>query len=300
MNLYISKRHLEVFMEAARAGTMSAAADVLCVTQPAVSQSIAELEQQLGVRLFDRVKRRLSLTYAGEVFLDHVRRINSIFLEAGFRMEAIAELREERLRIGASMTIGSFMLPERLRTFSAAYPGIRAALVVDNTARIREGLLNNQLDMAVVEGPLEHPDLITRFLSRDPLCVVCAADHPWSTRNRITGDEIAAENFIMREEGSGTRHIIEGLFTRYGIEHSVGHIINNIEGIKKAVAVGLGITVLPAIAVADEVRRGDLAVLEMEGVDLSREFRYALHKDKVRSPVLKVWIEHLKENSIPE
>jgi LysR family transcriptional regulator, transcriptional activator of the cysJI operon len=294
MNLYISKRHLEVFLEVSRSGTMSAAADILCVTQPAVSQSVAELEQQLGVRLFDRFRRRLSLTYAGEIFLDHVRRINSIFLEAGFRMEAIAELREERLRIGASMTIGSFILPSRIRRFTEAYPGIRIGLVVDNTARIREGLLGNQLDIGVVEGPLEHPDLITRFLAVDPLCLVCSSNHPWSRTDMIDKSEIARENFIMREDGSGTRSIIESLFTRYGIDYSLGHTINNIEGIKKVVTAGLGVTVLPRIAVVDEIERGELSETYIEGIVLRREFRYAIHKDKTRYPVLAAWVEHLR------
>ncbi len=111
MDLYISKRHIEVFLKVNETGSMSRAAELLYVTQPAVSQSIAELEQQVGVPLFERLKRKIFLTYAGEVFLDHVRRIHALFLETGFRMEAVAGLKEERLRIGASMTIGSFTVP---------------------------------------------------------------------------------------------------------------------------------------------------------------------------------------------
>ena len=292
-NLFYTQRQLEIFLTLVECGSMTRTAEKLNMTQPAVSQCIAEMERNLGVRLFDRFRRRLSLTYGGEIFYDSVRRINALYLETGFQMEAVAGMQRERLRIGASMTLGSYILPDCLRNFSHRHPGIELEVMIDNTARIEAGLLDNRLDIAVIEGFLESPDLIRHDFRTDYLSLVCGPEHPWAGRNEVDAAELAEEPFILREEGSGTRARVEGLFNRHTVAYRPQHTVNSIEGIKKMVSAGIGIAALPRIAIQEECARGELCSFEIRNVELSRKFCYALHKDKGISPVLDAWIDSL-------
>ncbi len=163
---------------------------------------------------------------------------------------------------------------------------------MDNTENIKRDLLSNSLDIAVIEGPMEHPDILLSPLSLDPLTLVSPPDH-FPGREILEPTDIAGEDFIMREEGSGTRNTIEQYFSRYEIGYRLRHVINNIEGIKKAVAAGLGISILPEIAIRNELQNGTLRALPVRGITFTRDFRYALHKDKIRTEVLDAWISLL-------
>lgn len=297
MNLYITQRQAEIFLSAALTLSMTETAARLHLTQPGVSQSIAELEKHLGLGLFERIGRRLFLTYAGEILRDQLSRIDLIRTETAEKMEAIALGGVERIRVGASMTLGNYLLPRWIAGFLEEHPGVSINLEVNNTENMEAGLLSNRLDMAVVEGPTSSEMLLEETLFDDPLHLICGTGHPFSRYSEVPAAAIAGENLIMREAGSGTRSVILRELARMELPLRICHTINNIEGIKQAVAAGLGVSFLPEIAVRKERERKELVVLPVAGLRLTRTFRTLVHRDKVLSGALKAWIDYLMKVS---
>lgn len=295
MNLYVTRRQIEVFLAVARYSSMTAAAEELHMTQPGVSQTIAELERQMGIRLFDRIGKRLHLTRGGELCRDQLRRIDLLYRETAIRMEAVAGLQEERLRIGASMTLGNYLLPGWMKQFSLLYPGVDLQLTVDNTKRIESALLVNELDMGIVEGVTTAEDLLSTPLFYDPLALVCSGSHPWSKRECINPRELEDEALVIREEGSGTRELVLRVLKDNGIPCRIGHTINNFEGIKQTVAAGLGISFLSRLAITRELESGILAMVAIENLSMRREFTTVVHRDKIPGGILQAWITFLQD-----
>lgn len=293
MDLYYSRRQIEVFLSVAEQRSMTRCAEELFLSQSAVSQIIKELERQCGVPLFDRIGRKLELSYAGSVLQEQFRRLSLIFSETTMRMESLAGLGEERLRLGASMTIGNYLMPGWLRDFHTHYPGIEISLKIDNTDGIQQLLLQNRLDAAVVEGPQQHELLTEQKLFRNPLHLILPAKHPWCHGREILAEELKDQRLIMREEGSGTRSVIIQELERRGISIRIAHTINNIEGIKRAVETGLGLSFLPEIAVKEEVQQGRLSSKSIKDLVLSRDFRSLRHRDKSSNPAIEAWEAYL-------
>lgn len=293
MNLYMTRRQIAVFLAVADTLSMTAAARQLHMTQPGVSQIIKELEQQSGLPLFNRLGKRLYLSYGGEIFKEQLCRIELLYQETGHRMEAIAGLKEERLKIGASMTLGNYLLPDWIQSFLLRFPGTDLQLTVDNTQRIEEALLLNELDLGIVEGHTRAKNLISIPLFENPLLLVCSGSHPWADKELIQPEKMGCLPLVIREEGSGTRErILQSLDDR-GIDYRIVHTINNIEGIKAAVAAHLGVTFLPRLALGQELASGKLAMVEVEGLGIKREFKIILHRDKKPEGIMKAWLTSL-------
>lgn len=293
--LIMNLRQLKIFVTVCKTESMSQAARELYMTQPAISQTISELEAKLNVKLFDRIKKRLNLTYPGKVLLRYSKRILNLIEETEHTIEDIANMNQGQLRIGASMTIGTYLLPEILSKFNQESKEIDLPFIIDNTSVIEKMILNNEIDFALVEGPIHSNDINVEPFFNDELYLIISTKHKWNNQETIKPCEIKKENFIMREEGSGTREVIENTMAKFDLTYQTTHILNNIEAIKKAIEANVGISILPEIAVKEEVNNGKVSKINIEGVDFKRKFRIIYHKDKYHSQLFKKFISYLKQ-----
>ena len=292
-DLPFTLQQLQVFTAVAGTGSITQAARSLHLTQPAASLAVKELERRLSVDLFERVRNRLLLTPEGEVFRARALDILEIAAEAAEEM-AHGEL-GGTLRIGASTTIGNYILPELLGEFLGGHPSARVELSVDNSLRIIEGVLSQNTPTAFIEGPCAHPDLrMERFLA-DELVVLCPPDHPWARLQSISIDQLAGERFILREPGSGTRDVIiqalESVDVRLRTDLELGHT----EAIKTAVGAGLGATILSRVACEREIRAGVLAEVRVEGLRIDRWFHRIRLAARRESPLMRAFIDFATE-----
>ncbi|MGA7296505.1 MAG: LysR family transcriptional regulator [Rhodanobacteraceae bacterium] len=292
----ITPRQLEVFVAIATARSVRAAAEQLHLTQPAASMALAELERQLESPLFDRERGRLHLNDRGRELLPMAREI----LERMRTLQRQAVDGPERLagelRLGASNTVGNYLVGELLGTFVGAHGDVTVHLTVGNTRAIVAGVLDYSLDLGCVEGPVAHPQLELRPW-RDDVLVVCARpDHALARRRRLRAQDFAGERWILREHGSATRALSEQALSALP-DGQVVMELGQVEAIKQAVIAGLGIACLPAAAVNDAVVAGRLAVLPTPFLDLRRTLSLVLHKTRFRGALIEAFLNSVLEKS---
>jgi DNA-binding transcriptional LysR family regulator len=295
----VNLRQLELFTEVAETGIVSHAAKKLFMSQPAVSQTIADLEDSLGLKLFDRLKHKMQLTFAGEVLYQYSKKILSLVDEAESQMLDMANLKMGRLRLGASTTIGIYLLPHLLGKFKQQYETIQSTCVIDNTTVIEEMLLVNQLDIGFVEGLVHSDEIVIQKVINDEIWLICSPQHRWVKEGKQNIDpvEIAGEALILREQGSGTREVVEKKLKEHNVCYEVWHVLNNTEAIKRAVAADIGIAFISQRAVQDEIESGRLVNIKLNGLPISREFKLIWHRDKYRSPLLEAFIQFVIANA---
>lgn len=282
-------RHLNVFLCVCDEGNMTAAAEKLHIAQPSVSQTIAELEKYYNVKLFERLGRKLFITIAGQKLMNYARHIVNLSKEAENVMREINH--NAVIRIGASVTIGTCILNDIIRKFSNDNPNVKIISSVNNTKIIEQMLLLDQLDIGLVEGKIHSQGILYKPFLDDELVLVTDISHSLAKKSRVKILEIDNMEFIIREEGSGTRELFESVMASNGINWQVYGVFNNAETIKNTVAAGLAISIMSRMAVQKEVTMNELAIVEIEGVNFKRQFLIVYHKNKYISPVLDKFIQ---------
>ncbi|WP_237059944.1 LysR family transcriptional regulator [Microbulbifer sediminum] len=285
-----SLRQLEVFLACAHHENVSRAAASLNMSQSAASTALKELEQQFELRLFERTGKRLRLNELGRQLWPRAEEL----LERARELEQSLAVHGDlgRLKIGATLTIGNYLAAGIMARYMAEQPGARVELDVANTASIAERVLSFELDLGLIEGELNHPDLEMMPWRDDELVVFCAPDHPLAAGHRALNDsDLCGATWILREPGSGTRQTFEralsGLLPQLHILLELQHT----EAIKRAVEAGLGISCLSRVSLTDALRRGSLVELPVPQRDFRREFYFALHRQKYRSSGIERWLE---------
>lgn len=278
-------RHFQIFVAVCDNKNMTAAANAMFMSQPAISQAVSELEEYYQVRLFERLSKKLYLTQAGEKLLSYARHIIGLNTAAENEMRTLSE--HGRVRIGASVTVGSCILPKLVADFTRESPGLKIEVIEDNTSRIEQMIINDKLDLGLVEGEITSQDVISRPVSDDILVVVCAKDHPFAGRRNIEPRELEKENFILREIGSGTRKTFENVMAENSLKWTATWTCNNTDTIKMAVAEGLGISVISKRTVRKEIEEGVLAWAEVRGLQFKRQFKLIYHKNKYLTEAIK-------------
>ncbi|NNG65956.1 selenium metabolism-associated LysR family transcriptional regulator [Caldanaerobacter subterraneus] len=287
-------RQLKIFLTVCQEGSMSKAAKKLYMTQPSISQTIGELEQELNIKLFERINKHLYLTYPGEILREYSKRIISLLEEAENTLLDISNLKTGKLRVGASTTIGTYLIPKILSEFRKKYENTSIFFNIDNTEVIEKQILENSIDIGIVEGPIHSQDIIIEPFIEDELYLVCSKGHRWALKKVIEPWEIEEEELIIREKGSGTREVFETIMSANNLKYHIKHVLNNTEAIKKAVELNMGVSVLSKLAVSEELKKGTLVKIEIEGIKFKRMFNIIYHKDKYFSPAFKAFMEYLK------
>lgn len=282
-------RQLEVFLATAYFQNVTKAADSLAMSQSAASGALKDLEQQFDVLLFDRVGKRLQVNELGRL----LRPKAEALLEQARDLESQLSKHKDvgRLKIGATLTIGNYLAVGLIAEFIKQTPAARISLEVANTASIVKQVINFELDIGLIEGEIHHPDLDVSHWRDDDLVVFCSASHRWAKKRQLTDENLLSANWILREQGSGTRQgfdrAMHGLISQQNITLELQHT----EAIIRAVEADMGISCLSRIALEDSFRRGSLVPLAVPHRDLTRAFYFILRKDKYRSAGIKKWLE---------
>jgi DNA-binding transcriptional LysR family regulator len=286
--------HLAIFHAVAQTGSMTLGAERLDISQPAVSKQVQELERVLGVHLFDRIGRRVHLSQAGEILADYARRLFALAHEAE---EALAEVRavgRGRLVIGASTSIGSYLLPGVLAEFSRRHPQIELLVEIENTEQVHRRLAWNELDVGLTEGFVEQEELDAEVFQRDELVVIASPDHPLARTAPVSLKAIQQEPFIMREPGSGTRAVEERALARLKLPVRVAMALGSTEAIKRVVAEGVGLAIVSRLSVRAECAAGTLTMLSVAGLQLERPLYLVRRKGRRDGPVLQAFCAVLR------
>ncbi|MBP3475534.1 MAG: LysR family transcriptional regulator [Lachnospiraceae bacterium] len=279
-------RHLKIFTVVADEGGMSKAAKKLYVSQPTVSQAIAELEKYYGVRLFERLSQKLYLTREGELMLSYSRHILDSFEQMEEAVYHAA--RKPSLRIGCSVSVGTCLINDILDEAKERIPECEINVLVENSADIEQAILNNEVDLGIVEGILKSRDLNITPVCEDELVIVCGKNHRLSPKGKITLDMLEGQDYISREIGSAERNQIEKIFEEKGIHLNRVFYSTNTEAIKNAVIRGRGIAVFSKMVIERECRDGEIVILPLEGVEATRKINLAIHKKKYVSDHIRI------------
>ncbi|MET9498354.1 LysR family transcriptional regulator [Streptomyces sp. NPDC006552] len=262
---------LELLLAVARLGSLGGAARELGITQPAASSRIRSMERQLGLALVDRSPRGSRLTDTGALVTDWARRVVEAAEQFDAGTQALRDRRDSRLRVAASMTIAEYLLPRWLIALRAERPDTAVSLLAGNSAAVAERLLSGEADLGFVEGTAVPAGLDAAVIAHDHLIVVTAPGHPWARRRRaLTAAELAGTPLILREEGSGTRQVLDaalGGLARPLIE------LSSTTAVKAAAVSGAGPSVLSELAVGEELAARRLVRIPLEGVRLARDLR---------------------------
>ncbi|GGL53935.1 LysR family transcriptional regulator [Sporolactobacillus putidus] len=282
-------RHLQIFITVCDKLNMTAAAESLFLSQPAVSQAISELEKHFGVRLFERLSKKLYLTKAGESLLYYARHIVQMNYKAEKEMRSLSK--RNYIRIGASVTIGAYILPKLILKFKELSSESTIEVIEDNTTKIEKLILRDQLDLALVEGETTSTDLIKKSFMEDELVLICSPRHRFAAMTSVNPHELETEPFIVREEESGTRKKFEEVMAEKELSWHASWTCNNVDSIKMAVAAGLGVSVISKFAVINEACSGHLCYKKIDGLHFNRHFKMIYHKDKYLSPTMQRFIK---------
>jgi DNA-binding transcriptional LysR family regulator len=285
----LTLRHFKIFVSVCDTMNMTAAAELLFMSQSAVSQAIAELEKYYDVRLFERLSRKLYLTQAGEKLLSYARHMIRMNAEVEKEMKTLHE--SGSIRIGASVTVGANVLPKLVSAFKQLSPETGIEVFEDNTEQIEKLILHDQVDIGLVEGETTSPDVINRPFMDDELVLICAAGHRFSGCSTIEPHELEKEEFIIWERGSGTRKTFEDVMTANKLSWKVTWTCNNADTIKMAVSEGLGVSVISKRAIENEIASGVLCMIAIDGIRFERTFKIVFHKNKYLTESMKKFID---------
>ncbi len=289
---------LRIFTVVAEHMSFSKAAEALYISQPAVSKAVRELENQLGQPLLERGAGKLRLTEAGTLLAERGRAILTIEQAAEEDLSAIGTLQHGVLRIGASTTIAAYLLPPIIAAYLRQYPGVDLRLHIQNTQTIVGLLLNYQVDVALVEGPVADERIVSEPWRVDELVVIAAPRHPFVARAGRTGISVsllADEIFLIREPGSGTRQVAEQALAEHGVwlRHTVE--FGSTEAIKQTVAAGLGLAILSQATILDELSLHKLVTIQIEGVMIKRTLTRIKLQGRIPSPAARAFDQMLAD-----
>jgi len=283
---------LKVFEAVARHNSFTRAAEELFLTQPTVSMQVKQLTKAVGMPLFDQVGKRLSLTHAGEELVKTCREIFEKLDQFEMTVADLKGLKQGRLRV-AVITTAKYFVPRILGPFCQRYPGIDVSLQVTNHEYILNRLSENLDDLYVMSQLPENIEITCQPILENPLVVVAPADHPLAKEKNISLDRLAAEPFIMREPGSGTRRAVQNLFDEHKILLKVRLDLGSNEAIKQAIAGGLGISILSAHTLALEGPNTQLTILNVEKFPIERYWYAVYPTGKQLSIVARTFLEYL-------
>lgn len=289
-------RHMKIFKTVCESNcNMTKAAERLGMTQPAVSLAISELENYYGVRLFDRISRRLYLSEAGRMFLEYSDSISLKFDDMENRIRSWES--KGIIKIGASISIGSMLLPGFVKNYNKVYPDVTVKVKIDRSDELLNKLPENKLDLALIEGIVHDQNLYCEDFMEDRLALVASCDYPADV---IDAKDIYSVNFLLREKGSGTREVFESTLTANSCplpepsweSLSTAALVNASE-------MGLGVAVVPYRMVSGRIKAGDVKEVSIGGISFIRKYKIVYHKDKELSSAALNFLEICRNSGKP-
>jgi DNA-binding transcriptional LysR family regulator len=287
---------IEIFCTLVKFRSFSRAAETLYLTQPTVSGHIKNLEMDLGIKLLDRIGKRVVPTEAGEVLFRSGQKLLALRDQIRVELEGLSGVVSGILRIGASTIPGSYILPAFIGAFKKQYPATSLHLEIADTASITEAVAKGDLHIGLVGArPFDSHLEIHPFL-KDELVVVVHPKHPWAQGKSIPAVALAGEPFILREKGSGTRRIMEERLAKAGVlptDLNSVVIAGSSDAVRQSVKAGLGVSILSIHALRDDIKAHSLAAVRIKGIPLERSFFIILLKGKSRTSLCRAFLDYL-------
>jgi LysR family transcriptional regulator, transcriptional activator of the cysJI operon len=268
---------LKVFRTVAQSLNFRKASEALFISQPAVTQQIKALEDELGIPLFDRTRGKVTLTESGTVLLGFAERLKTIGDEAAQALAEVSGQRKDELRVGASQTIGQYLLPNLLAGFLKSHGSVAFSGRSGNTDEMLEELAEHKIDLALIEGPSFRGDVKSEPFMEDHMVLVVPPAHEWADAE-VERQMLSTMPLITRELGSGSRRVVENALIDAGLRIEDLHIaltLDSTEGLLSGVEAGLGVTFVSRWAVRNHLSLGTLKLARLKGVKLSRVFSVA-------------------------
>jgi LysR family transcriptional regulator, low CO2-responsive transcriptional regulator len=290
----INLDRLRIFQAVAETRSFTRAAEVVHLTQPGISKHIRQMEEYYGTLLFDRLGKKVALTHAGEILAEATQEIMASVTAAEQRIEELKGLRGGRLVIGASFALGIYLLPGVLAAFRKRYPAVEVTVDISLSAKIMAKILANKLDLGLVNQDTHDPRLHARQFMTDDLFVIIPRHHRWAKKKRIRPQELLGETFIVAARGAGVRAVIEERLKEKGIVLTNVVDFGNVEGVKRAVEAGLGVSIQPQSVVQRELSAGSLTGVLLAGLDAKLGRFYICRKDKNLSNAAKAFLALLQ------
>lgn len=277
--LPISLRQLQVFESVARHLNHSRAATELFLSQPAVSMQIKQAESAVGLPLFEQTGKKLHLTTAGEELLRYARAMLQLMNEMESAFDEMKGLERGRLTIAAVSTANYFM-PQLLAKFVQAHPKIQVSLSVANRDAVVKQVADNVADLAIMGQPPQGADMRLEAFMENPLVVIAAPTHPLARTKKIQAKQLAKETFLLREQGSGTRGVVERYFASHKLALPAHMEMDTNEAIKQSVQAGMGLAIISRHGIELELETKRLAILDVTGFPIVRHWYIVQRKDK--------------------
>lgn len=294
----MADRRLQVFHAVAKHLSFTKAAEALCMTQPAVTFQVKQLEEHFGARLFDRAQGRIMLTPAGAQALEYAERILALSADMDARLKAMSGQEAGPLLIGASTTIAEYLLPRVLGEFKVRHPAVMPRLVVANSEAVQARVAERTLDVGFIEGDSHLATVAAEPCCEDELQVICAPSHPLARLKSATAAALTEHAFVGREPGSGTREVIQNYLHKAGLPADALQLVmeaSSPEALKGLVATGLGFAIISRAAVAMEVRLGVLARIPL-APPLIRQLSVVYPKERMHSRLVNHFVRFAMES----
>ena len=292
-----SFRELEIFCKVVELQSFSKAAEAVFLVQASVSERIASLEKKLGIRLLDRLGRKVIPTAAGELLHKHATLLLEVKETARLEIEKFLGLEQGEISLGGSTIPGEYILPDLIGRFKRKYPNLSVKLTIADTREVENRVLTGQVEIGVIGSESSHPNIVSQKLWEDELVLAVPAHHPWARRKAVSLEELRETPIILREEGSGTRKILEACLHESGEDGFNGFKVSARFGsstaVKEGIKSGLGLSILSARAIETEISAGLLKALRVRDLLMSRNFFLIRNKLRIASPSCRAMLDFL-------
>ena len=285
-------RHMRIFVSVFQKNSITKAAQELHLAQPSVSLAVRELEDYYGIRLFDRIGRHIAPTECGKEFYRYAVHIVSLFNEMEKKMRNWDTF--GTLRIGASITIGTHILPVLIRRYQEQFPDLTVEAKVSKSASVEDELIHSGIDLGLIETQPSHPDLRAVPFMTDSMCVITAPDHPLASAKSVSLTELSRFPFLMREKGSAGRELLDAAFSLQQITVSPRWESTSTQALVKAVAEGLGVSVLPYLLVKKDIEEGTVRQIPLDQ-PIRRNLNVIYHKSKFLTDNMRAFVDLCKK-----
>ncbi len=287
MNLY----HLRSFYYTAKLGSITKAAHVLCVTQPAVTKQIQQLQNQSDLKFLNRIGKKMVLTDAGKVLFGIAEKIFEMESQAEESIRDFQQLKSGNIRILTSESFGAYYLPYIITSYNKLFPNICISADILTNEEVVENTLILNNDLGFLSNQAEHPKLVIREILEDSLILIVPPDHAFAESSSLEPRVLENHTLIMHERGSATRKIVDDFIRKNSLKVMVKWELSNNESIKRLVEQGLGLSIISKNIVKEELKSGRLAAIHLTDSILKRKYFLIHHKDKYFSKALQSFIE---------
>ena len=289
---------LNIFCKVIELKSFSKAAKAIHLSQPTISSHIKDLEAHFDCRLIDRLSKEATPTKAGELLYGYAKRMLALRDETETALAEYNGKVRGRLVIGGSTIPGTYLIPQLIGDFKKEYPQVIVSLVIGDTDHIIESILNGSLELGIVGAKAETQKIIQKKFIEDEMRLIVPADHRWAGKKRVSLKQLVSEPFILRERGSGTLKSLQQ--SLIGLGNSIESLkviaeLGSTQAICQGIKSGAGVSIISTLAVAEDLQAGKFSALEVEGLDLKRNFYLTQHRYRSPSPLSAAFVKFLEE-----